>query len=168
MKQQIICLNPNCNEVPLISLTYSENNLKIKTDCRFHHYKYRLEEYILLIKNQNKEYSTTCFEHNEKYKGFSLDTCLNVCSQCLTKEKEKIILFEDIKPSNYNKNKLFDNFFSQLHSIINQNFNEEKKNGKLVAELYLNYEYINSYNKEEPIKSDEINLNKNNFPLGEN
>ena len=168
MKQQIICLNPKCNEVPLISLTYQDNCPKIKTDCRFHHYKYGLEEYLFLIKNQDKEYSATCIEHNEKYKGFLLDSSLNVCSQCLSeeKEKEKIILFEEINPSKYVKNKFNDNSLSQLYSITYQDFNEAKNKEKLVAEIYLNYEYMNSYNKEKStIKIDEINLFKNDFSL---
>ena len=167
MKQQIICLNPTCKEVPLINLTNSDNCYKIKVDCRFHHYKYELEEYLVLIKNQDKEYSTKCIEHNERYKGFLSDSFLNVCSQCLAeeKEKEKLIPFEEIKPSKYNKNKFYDNSLSLLYSIIYQNFNEAKNKEKLVAEIYLNYEYMNSYKEEESIKMDEINLNKIDFPL---
>ena len=166
MKQQIICLNPKCNEVPLISLIYSNNCHKIKTDCRLHHYKYELEEYLFLIKNQEKEYSTKCTEHNEKYKGFLIDFSFNVCNQCLVEEKEKkIILFEEIKPSKYNNNKFHDNSLSQLYSIIYQNFIEAKNKEKLVAQIYLNYEYMNSYKEEESIKIDEINLIEKGFPL---
>ena len=167
MKPKIICLNPKCNEVPLISLSYSDNYSKIKADCPFHHYKYNLEEYLSLIHNIKKEYSTTCIEHKEKYQGFSLDTSLNVCSQCLVEEKGKIMFFEDLKPSEYNKSKFSDKSLSQLYSIIYENFNEAKNNERLVAGLYLNYEYINSFIKEEPIKSDEISISENDFPFHE-
>ena len=95
-KLQIICLNLKCLEVPLIELTCSNNRIKIKTDCPFHHYKYDLDEYLLLIKASKKKYTCMCFEHYEKYIGYELETYLNVCSQCLNKKykNEKIILLK--------------------------------------------------------------------------
>ena len=157
MKPQIICLNPVCVEVPIIKLTNLNNRILINTDCSFHHYKYKLEEYFILLQNQKKVYCETCFEHDEKYVGYSLDTYLNVCSKCLNENKnEKIILFKDLKVGEYNSKQFSDNSLAKLYSIICQNFKEAKVNDKLVYELYLNYQYMNSYKEDENFSIDEI------------
>lgn len=152
-KSEIICLNPKCLEVPLIELMCSNNRIKIKTDCPFHHYKHDLDDYLPLIDGKEKEYAFTCFEHNEKYVGYELETCLNVCSKCLNQKdsKVKIKLFKDIKYDEFNKNKFTDNSLFKLYSIIYNNFLIAIKKEKLVSGIYINYNYINTYTKSQSI-----------------
>ena len=169
MKLKIICLNRECSEVPFIRLSSSKNCIKINTDCSCHHYKYKLEEYLQLLEKQDKDYSSICLEHNENYKGYSLDTGLNVCNKCInnSNENEKIIFFDKIKISKYNGNKFNDNSLSKLYSIIYKNFNDGREKNKLVAGLHVNYEYMNSYNVDEAITSEKINYNKKIFNFKE-
>ena len=166
-KSQIICLNPKCFEVPLIELMCSNNRIKIKTDCPLHHYKYDLEEYLPLIAEPKKEYTDTCFEHYEKYIGYELETCLNVCSQCISQKdgNDKIMLFKDIKYDEFNKIKFTDNSLSKLYSIIYNIFLKAKNEEKLVAGIYINYDYINKYTISKSNLIEEISINKNIFPF---
>ena len=168
-KPQIICLNPKCLEVPLIEILYSNNGIKIKTDCHFHHYKYDLDEYLTLIEDPKKEYNCTCFEHYEKYIGYELETYLNVCSQCFNQKDDnnKTVLFIDIKYDEFNKNKFTDNSLSKLYSIIYNNFLNAKNEKKLVAGIHINYDYINKYtiSKLKPNLKEEISINKKIFPF---
>ena len=101
MKLQIICLNPDCLEVPIIRLTNAYNGTRINTNCSIHHYEYKLEEYLSLLEKQEKGFSEKCIEHNENYIGYSLDTNLNVCMKCLIDENkdEKIAYFNEIEIS---------------------------------------------------------------------
>ena len=166
---QIVCLNPKCLEVPLIELMCSNNRIKIKTDCPFHHYKYDLEEYLPLIADPKKEYTDTCSVHYEKYIGYELETCRNVCRQCLNPKdgKEEIKLFKDIKFSESKESKFTDNYLSTLYSIIYNNFLKAKNEEKLVAGIYINYVYIKTYIKNQPNLEEEINFNKAIFPYKE-
>jgi len=157
MKSQIICLNPDCSEVPNIRLENSNNTTWISTDCSIHHSKYKLDEYLISLQNQKKEYCETCLEHNEKYIGYSQDTCLNICRKCLNENKnEKIIYFEKLKVGEYNIKQFDDLSLSKLYSIIYQNLKEAEVNDKIVYELFLNYQYMNAYNEKETFSIDEV------------
>ena len=166
MKSKIICLNPDCLEVPIIRLTNLNNTTWINTDCSIHHYKYKLDEYLISLENKKKVYCETCFEHNEKFIGYSLDTCLNKCNKCLNENKnEKTIFFKELKISENNIKKFSDFSLSKLYSIIYQNLKEADINDKLVYELFLNYQYINSYNENETMSIDEISYKQKTINL---
>ena len=164
MNSQIICLNPNCIEVPIISLIYSNECFKINTDCPIHHYQYRLEEYLNLLKNLKKEYLSICYKHNKKYIGFVEESHINICDECISKEKEKekLLFFKEIKFEEEAKKFKVNSSLMQLYNIILQNFNNALKNNKLVAGIYLNFIYINSLNDYSFIpKEDEIKIDSN-------
>ena len=162
MDTQIICFNPKCEEVPVIKLIHSTTSYKIETDCPLHHYRYELEEYLKLLKKQSKRYSSVCSEHNKEYEGFFEETHLNACQDCLLNKKEKeikVILFKKLKVEESRHCDISNNdSFEQLYNIIIQNFIEAKEGNKLVAGLYLNYMYINSYKEYKPILYDEIKI----------
>ena len=160
MDNQIICFNPKCKEVPVIKLIHSNTSYKIVTDCPLHHYRYELEEYLKLLKKQIKKYSSICSEHNKEYEGFFKETHLNACKDCLlnTKEKEiEISLFKELKVDESNHCNIFNNnSLEQLYTIINRNFIYAKERNKIVAGIYLNYMYINSYKEYKPILNDAV------------
>ena len=89
MKTQITCANSKCKEIPLIKLLCSNKKQKINIDCPFHHYKFELEQYLDLIEKTNKEYISSCSEHNKKYVGFFEDTKINICKNCILSDTEK-------------------------------------------------------------------------------
>lgn len=112
---------------------------------------------MFLIENHEKEYSEKCIEHNENYIGYSIDSNLNVCTKCISEENnnDKIKYFDEIEISE-NKRVFSDNYLSKIYSIVYQNLTWGKDKNKLVYELYLNYEYMNSYKENETISFDEI------------
>ena len=71
MEPQIICLNKECKEVPIIELINSDNGFRLKTDCPLHHYIYRLEDYLNQISTQDKKYNSICLKHKKNMKHFS-------------------------------------------------------------------------------------------------
>ena len=104
MKSNIICINPECKEIPSIRLINESNIYKIDTDCPFHHYEFYLEEYLKLLKEYKKNYDSICHKHNKKYIGFLEDTTINVCDDCIENENDaKISLFKDLKIDDYIK-----------------------------------------------------------------
>ena len=147
MKTNIICFHNECYEIPTIRLIYSSNNYKINADCIFHHYEYKLEEYLRLLIEQKKIYRSTCPKHNKKYVGFVEDISINVCEECILNEDyAKITFFKDFKISETNKKDFkYNNLLSNLYDFIYNDYFSAKKCNQLVAGLYLNLKYMNNY-----------------------
>ena len=106
--------------MPIISLIYSNECFKINTDCPIHHYQYRLEEYLNLLKNLKKEYLSICYKHNKKYIGFVEESHINICDECISKEKEKekLLFFKEIKFEEEAKKFKVNSSLMQLYNII--------------------------------------------------
>ena len=162
MEPQIICLNKECKEVPIIELINSDNGFRLKTDCPLHHYIYRLEDYLNQISTQDKKYNSICLKHKKKYEAFFKNTNVNLCYDCLSDERikeKKIIYFKDIE-NDENECKKFsqDNNLSKLSNIVFNNYKDAQKAKKLLAGLYFNYNYINSFESEKSKYDDKVKI----------
>ena len=90
----ILCTNKECNEIPIINLIEYKGNFIIKTDCLSHHYKFEIEDYLIKIKQQTKEFTNICHKHNIEYDGYIENYNINTCKNCEILNNTKKIHFE--------------------------------------------------------------------------
>jgi len=171
METNLICINEECYEVPIIQLVKKDNNYLILTDCPYHHYKFKLDIFLQKLKNQKKEYNYICYLHNYKYEGFLKNCNVNYCKNCNEFPSEIKISFNSLEDLTYLK-KFENELLSKLYAIIVSTYLKAKNQNKMVSAIYLNLKYLNSSidenTKNSSNKAISFVLQKNRFVLKEN